>query len=120
MIYIKGVPLIDEGIAQKEFTEALYYSPPEFSMYLNQTENRFNMSLALSLTQSKILMNPKVTNLNDAIKSAVRVQSLLNPDNIHDFFLGYSLQNFDDLKLRFSLNSNEQVEAMYNYLIDSI
>ena len=99
----------------------MYYSPPEFSMFLKKTAKKFDISsLALNLTQSKILLNRKVTNPNDSIKSAVRVQSLLNPDNIHDFFLGYSLQKFEDLKLRFCLNSKQQVDAIYDYLIDSI
>lgn len=35
-IYIKGVPMITHGIAQTEFTGELYFSAPEFSLYLNK------------------------------------------------------------------------------------
>ena len=43
------IPVISHGIAQKEFTSGLYFSAPEFSLYLNKS-NPYDMSLALNLT----------------------------------------------------------------------
>ena len=51
--------------------------------------------------------------------SSVRVQSLLNPENIHEYLLDYTYGNYEDIKKRFALNSNMQVDAMYDYLIDA-
>ena len=48
-IYIKDIPVITHGIAQTEFTDDLYFSAPEFSLYLNRS-NSYDMSLALNLT----------------------------------------------------------------------
>ena len=49
----------------------------------------------------------------------MRVQSLLNPENIHEYLLDYTYGNYEDIKKRFALNSNMQVDAMYDYLIDA-
>jgi len=105
-LYIEGVPMILHGIAQSEFTDNLFYSPPEFNIYLSKSSNNFDTSLALNFTQSQILMNRTVTNATQAIGSSVRVQSLLNPDNIHVFFYDYTFQKYEDIKKRFALNSN--------------
>jgi hypothetical protein len=107
------------GIAQKEFSNTMFYSAPEFYLYLKRSSNDYDTSLALNFAQSQILMNRKVTNPDDAILSSVRVQSLLNPDNIHIFFFDYTLKKYDAIKLRFGLSSNRQVDAMYGYLLDS-
>jgi hypothetical protein len=101
------------GIAQKEFSNTMFYSAPEFYLYLKRSSNDYDTSLALNFAQSQILMNRKVTNPDDAILSSVRVQSLLNPDNIHIFFFDYTLKKYDAIKLRFGLSSNRQVDAMY-------
>lgn len=75
--------------------------------------------MALNLTQSKLLLNRTVTSATKAVRSSVRVQSLLNPDNIHEYFFDYSLGKYEDIKKRFALNSNQQVDAMHDYLIDA-
>ena len=49
----------------------------------------------------------------------MRVQSLLNPENIHQYLFDYSYGKYEDIKKRFALNSNSQVDAMYNYFIDA-
>jgi hypothetical protein len=67
LLYIDDAPMIIYGIASPEFTNTMFYSAPEFSTYLNQTTNSFDISLALTLAQSNILMNRTVTNATDAI-----------------------------------------------------
>ena len=44
----------------------------------------------------------------------------MNPDNIHIFMFYHTHERYDDIKKRFGLGSNEQVDALHDYLTDSI
>ena len=119
-MYISGVdPIETGGIANKKFTDDLYYSPPEFGIYLKEYSDLSN-NLVLNLTQSKILLNYHVTNETFEEGSSARVQSLLNPDNIHELFFNYYQGRYDSIRRRFELTSNDQVDAVHDYLVDQI
>ena len=45
-------------------------------------------------------------------KTTARVSSLLNPESVHSFFYDYDTGNYDRIKKRFNLTSNEQAEAL--------
>ena len=101
-----------------EFSGGMYYSSPEYGNFLQDRPEVYNSTeLELSFNQSQILFNRSLTTLEEARTSAVRTQSLLNPDNIHYFY--YYCTSGDDraiLMNRFQLTSLAQVDALFDYM----
>lgn len=107
-LYIFDVEPISGGIANVAFSNSSFYSAPEFGLFLQDSErSSYSTSLGLTFAQSKVLLNRNVTAEAAEISNLARSQSLLNPDNIHEFFLDYTLGEYSTLKKRFGLVSNE-------------
>ena len=116
--YISGIAPINGGISNTNFSDYLFYSAPEYGTYLQNTalNDEDATKYALNFTQSQILLNRNVTDPAQANGTAVRVQSLLNPDNLHVLFLGYYEKKYSLLRKRFGLDSDEQVDYLHSYL----
>lgn len=105
------------GTSQREFTNHLFQAAPEFGIFLQNSTKYVNelSELALTFNQSKLLMNRTVTS-HDVSMSSARAQSLLNPDNVHEFYYQYSIGAYKTIKKRFKLSSDRQVDALMDYM----
>ena len=98
---MSGIEPLEGGISKDTFSHDLFTAAPEFGIWL--AKNDLDMSLALTFAQSQTLLDRNVQ--VKANRTASRVQSLLNPDNIHQFFLDHSSRKYSLLMQRFTLTS---------------
>lgn len=85
--------------------EDLFGAPPEFSFAL---KNLTQESEPLNLTQTLGLAS--IASFDDSA-------SIFNPRNLYDFFSSYQAKRYENIKIKFKLVSDEQVEAIHSYLI---
>ena len=91
-----------------DLDDTLFGAAPEFSFAVK------NMSLItepLNLTQTLGLAS--IASFDDAA-------SIFNPRNLYDFFSSYQSKRYDNIKTKFKLISDGQIDAVYKYLLQYV
>jgi hypothetical protein len=91
---------------------SVFNDPPEFAFFIRNNDTYKDTAEDLLMTSSQ------VKPLFDADTSSYR--TLLNPNNIREFFEAYQLSDWANIYRRFGLSSQTQVHALYDYLFYNI
>jgi hypothetical protein len=87
-----------------DLDKTLFGAPPEFSYAVKALQLPND---PLNLTQTLGLAS--IASFEDAA-------SIFNPKNLYDFFSSYQGNRFENIKIKFKLTSNDQVNALHDYL----
>ena len=91
-----------------DIDSSLFGAKPEFSYAIKKLGIE---SEPLNLTQTLGLAS--IASFEDSA-------SIFNPKNLYDFFSSYLTGGYDNIKIKFKLVSNNQVDALYQYLINYV
>jgi hypothetical protein len=87
-----------------DLDKTLFGAPPEFSYAVKALQLPND---PLNLTQTLGLAS--IASFEDAA-------SIFNPKNLYDFFSSYQGNRFENIKIKFKLTSDDQVNALHDYL----
>lgn len=88
-----------------DLDQSLFGAPPEFSYAIDNLQLKTE---PLNLTQTLGLAS--IASFEDSA-------SIFNPRNLYDFFSSYQARRYENIRIKFRLLSDDQVDAVHDYLI---
>lgn len=101
-------PKVKPAASLFDLDNTLFGAPPEYSYAITKLSKQAE---PLNLTQSLNLAS--IASFDDSA-------SIFNPRNLYDFFSSYQAKRYENIKIKFSLVSDAQSDALHGYLLNYV